>query len=151
MGEPIRSRSVGSVMDGIFRFCATRILIMNIGLTLLQKERRYAHSSCDMQPLRYRSAATLPPIGYPQRNPDSTANEPQELILKTRHSRGRVMCNSKESAFVLMQRLQMRINGNNVGSTTLNHRRSPSLAPESTAAGKQSMAKKQIIKNNAYI
>ncbi len=50
------------------------------GLVLLQKESRYAPSSGEIRLSRTRSAVTFAPIGYPHKNPASTAKHPLGLI-----------------------------------------------------------------------
>ena len=50
--------------------------MINIGLVLLQKDRRYEASDGVILPEISRSEVIFPPIGYPQRNPVTMAKEP---------------------------------------------------------------------------
>lgn len=50
-------------------------------------------------------------------------------------------------ALVVIIRLQIRIKGNSVGRTVLNHKSSPLLAPLRTGAGKKSISAKSAIRD----
>ena len=83
----------------------------------------------------------MAPIGYPHRKPAKTAKEPYGDTPKSRQNTGLVRARRRSMAFVESIRLQIRIKGNSVGRTVLNHKSSPLLAPVSTGAGKMSMEK----------
>lgn len=121
--------------------------MMNIGLVLLQKDSRYLPSFSDIRRSLRRSAATLPPMGHPQRNPVSTAKAPKDDTQKSLQRTGDMMREITSMAPVRIRRLDKMMNGRSVGRTVLNQRSSPELAPWNTVWGNRSIqTKRQIIK-----
>ena len=92
-----------------------------------------------------RSAVIFAPMGYPQRNPATTAKVPSP---ETRNK----IPKGTDSTFeiilippVAIRRSVINRKGNSVGNKIWNHKRSPSLAPLNTSFGQQSISRKTPI------
>ena len=80
-------QSVGMSSFSCPKVFQTMKFMIKIGLVLLQKERRYCASSFVISFFLRRSAVTLAPMGYPHRNPESTAKAPF-CETRNRHRKG---------------------------------------------------------------
>ena len=104
--------------------------MINIGLVLLQKDSKQLASLLDILFDKSKSDASLPPMGYPHKNPQSMTKAPYEETWNNLQTKGEIMRTRRSIADVFNNRFDRSRNGNNVGKIVLNHKSNPVHAPE---------------------